>query len=57
MASCGMLGEETEDLSEDLRGLPFERMIGVLGVRGSEIEVEDVTKEGVGAKEETSGGW
>lgn len=57
MASCGMLGEETEDLSEDLRGLPFERMIGVLGVRGREVEVEDVTKEGVGAKEETSGGW
>ena len=36
--SPATLGEEDEDFNEDLRGLPFERMIGVLGVRGSELE-------------------
>ena len=33
-----MLGDDDDDLSEDLRGLPLERMTGVDGVRGSEDE-------------------
>ena len=32
----GMLGEEEEDLSDDLSGLPFERRIGVDEVREKE---------------------
>ena len=32
------LGEEDEDFSEDLRGLPFDKMMGVLGVRGRELD-------------------
>lgn len=32
------LGEDNDDLSEDLRGLPLDRMIGVLGVRGRELD-------------------
>lgn len=33
-----MLGDDDDDLSEDLRGLPLERTTGVDGVRGSEDE-------------------
>ena len=32
------MGEEEDDLRDDLRGLPLERMMGVLGVRGRELE-------------------
>jgi len=35
-----MFGDEVEDLRDGLRGLPLERMMGVLGVRGSE-DVQD----------------
>jgi hypothetical protein len=31
------LGEDCDDLRDDLSGLPLERMMGVLGVRGSEL--------------------
>lgn len=37
MGRSEMFGEEAEHLREDLRGLPFERMMGVEGVRGSEM--------------------
>lgn len=39
----GMWGEEEEDLSDDLSGLPFERRIGVEEVR---------EKDGLGDEEE-----
>lgn len=35
--SAATFGDDEDDLSEDLRGLPFERMMGVLGVRGREL--------------------
>lgn len=45
-----MFGEDEEDFKEGFRGLPLDRMMGVLGVRGSE-EAEDareLAREGVG---------
>lgn len=35
--SAATFGDDKDDLSEDLRGLPFDKMMGVLGVRGSEL--------------------
>lgn len=45
--ASAMLGDEDEDFNEGLRGLPLERIIGVLGVRvrdavgGEELVVAD----------------
>ena len=36
--SLAMLGLDEDDLSDDLRGLPLDRIIGVEGTRGMELE-------------------
>lgn len=53
-----MFGEDEEDFKDGLRGLPLERMMGVLGVRGREEAEErwEPAREGVGMNGETPSG-
>ena len=51
-----MFGEDEEDFRDGFRGLPLERMMGVLGVRGKEEAEEgsELAREGVGMKGEAA---
>ena len=51
-----MLGDEEDDLREDLSGLPFERMMGVEGVRGrdpeGDVDLDEALDKNAGRKGE-----